>query len=341
MENRMFYIKATVLLCLTLLQGCATLAESKINNALDKQYSQRANGTDNAVSALDFAIDKFCLPQHAFCTEYLIADPIFYEGDPTTKPLRVSLYGKTYFNLHVVSPKREEVRLELNPPQQRFKGTWVLLHGFSGDKSVMTINAFALRSLGFQVIVPDLQGHGAATGPTAIDGKLDAKIISQLIDLLLAEQQIIGPVYLLGHSLGANVAAKISARRQNITGQVLIAPMHDFSSGLKNYVAQEYSWYYRLLGEQQLRQITDTVLQQRNIILQDTAIAPLLTRSNTPTLLIASEQDSIAPASYFSHLQSPNLQLHFPERRTHAGLVMFNNQELQLLQDWLQTVVTE
>lgn len=331
----MLFIKAVLLICLILLQGCATLAESRINHALDKQYQQRVEGADHTLADLDFLTDSFCLPQKPLCTGYLRAEPIFIKGDPAAEQLAVKRYSRTDFSLNVTSPRREKVRLALNPPARRFKGSWVLLHGFSGDKTVMAFNAFALRSLGFQVVVPDLQGHGDATGPAVVDGKLDAQIISQLLDHLLAEQRIAGPVYLLGHSLGANIAAHISAWRQDIAGQVLIAPMHDFSSGLQNYIAQTHSLYYRVLGGPQLRQIADAALKQRNISPGDTAIAPVLARSDTPSLLIASEQDPLAPAHYFYELQRQNLRLYLPEGRTHIGLGMFNNDEWQLLQDWL------
>lgn len=333
--------KTALLICLMLLQGCATLAESRINHALDKQHQQRLEGADHTLTELDFVADNFCLPHRSICTGYLIAEPVFLKGDPAAEQLAVKRYSHTYFRVNVTSPRREQVLLELAPPTQRFNGSWVLLHGFSGDKSVMAFNAFALRSLGFHVVVPDLQGHGAATGPAAVDGQLDAQIVSQLLDKLLVEQRITEPIYLLGHSLGANVATHISARRQDIAGQVLVAPMHDFSSGLQNYVAQMHGLYYRILGAKQLQQITDAALQQRNIAPGDTAIAPVLAKSNTPSLLIASEQDSIAPAHYFHQLQRQNLRLYFPAGRTHIGLGMFNNDEWQLLQRWLTNSQSE
>lgn len=94
------------------------------------------------------------------------------------------------------------------------------LHGFSG---LMAENAF-LEELGrdFQVIAPHIPGFGESTGAELIDDVIDAALFyHQLLDELQ-----IPAAHVVGHSMGAMLAAEVAALDvHRVKKLVLAAPM--------------------------------------------------------------------------------------------------------------------
>lgn len=98
----------------------------------------------------------------------------------------------------------------------------VLLHGFSGDLNNWTLNLDALAS-DRAVLALDLPGHGGSTKEVG-DGSLDhlARACAGAIDAAA-----LGPAHLVGHSLGAAVAARIALDRPDLARSLtLVAPAH-------------------------------------------------------------------------------------------------------------------
>lgn len=96
--------------------------------------------------------------------------------------------------------------------------TFLLIHGFAGDRSSWVATASGIARAGHTAIVPDLPGHGATEAE-----------VQNLDDLVTAMMGFVngltGRVHLVGHSLGGAVATGIAER---LTGKVksltLIAP---------------------------------------------------------------------------------------------------------------------
>lgn len=85
----------------------------------------------------------------------------------------------------------------------------VLLHGFTGDASTMAPLADRLCTSA-RVVVPDLVGHGGSTSPPDVDAhSVDAMAahVAALIDRLE-----LGPVHLVGYSMGGRVALTLACR---------------------------------------------------------------------------------------------------------------------------------
>lgn len=102
--------------------------------------------------------------------------------------------------------------------------TIVFIHGAGHDHSVWTLQSRYFASHGWNVLAPDLPGHGQSAGPqlTSIEALADWVLA------LLAELQIAGAT-LVGHSMGSLIALEAAARAPNrIAGLALVgsvAPM--------------------------------------------------------------------------------------------------------------------
>ncbi len=113
-----------------------------------------------------------------------------------------------------------EIALRRLPPPAASLGTLVLLHGLFDDGRGWRDLPERLARTGYNVVVPDLPGHGASTATAATpDALVDA--MEEVIALVAPE----GPLRLVGHSMGAAVAAHLA---QRIAGRVdrlvLVAP---------------------------------------------------------------------------------------------------------------------
>jgi pyruvate dehydrogenase E2 component (dihydrolipoamide acetyltransferase) len=102
------------------------------------------------------------------------------------------------------------------------EATVVLLHGFGGDLTTWLFNAEPLAAGGRSVFAFDLPGHGGSAK------ELDEGTVDELASALLAALDAlgVGRAHLVGHSLGAAVAATMAAERPGLAASlVLIAPV--------------------------------------------------------------------------------------------------------------------
>ena len=105
------------------------------------------------------------------------------------------------------------------PARGPVRGTRVLIHGFAGDGTVWSALAGVLARAGYDVLAPDLPAHGATTVPFRdIDGVVETAAA-------FLDARATGPLTLVGHSLGALVAARLATDpARAIDRLVLIAP---------------------------------------------------------------------------------------------------------------------
>lgn len=98
----------------------------------------------------------------------------------------------------------------------------VMIHGFRGTHH--GLERIIGHVPGYTVIAPDLPGYGDSTpmdGPHDIDGYAD--LITEFIPKVTRPDE---PVYLLGHSFGSIVAAKVAADSGlHFNGLVLVNPI--------------------------------------------------------------------------------------------------------------------
>lgn len=96
--------------------------------------------------------------------------------------------------------------------------TYLLIHGFAGDRTAWAATASALRRAGHRTAVFDMPGHGETAAEAA-----DLAALTDAAAALAAH--LPGPLVLVGHSLGAAVAVALAARLgAKIAGLVLLTP---------------------------------------------------------------------------------------------------------------------
>lgn len=121
--------------------------------------------------------------------------------------------------------RREDVGgLVLNVRELASDGpTLVLLHGLGASGAVWQ-GVGRLLHPALRLVAPDLRGHGESDKPSA--GYLPGDYASDIAALL--GQEPTSPVALLGHSLGAVVAALVAAERPGLVDKlVLVDPPFD------------------------------------------------------------------------------------------------------------------
>ncbi|MCB2030767.1 MAG: alpha/beta fold hydrolase, partial [Rhodoferax sp.] len=87
------------------------------------------------------------------------------------------------------------------------KPTVIFLHGVLNDHSVWILQTRSLAHHGWNVLAPDLPGHGKSAGdpPTSVEAAAD-------FVLALMDAAGVGKAALVGHSFGALIALEAAAR---------------------------------------------------------------------------------------------------------------------------------
>ncbi len=127
---------------------------------------------------------------------------------------------RTFTLLDGDGPERIELVAFDIPASGRRRGRCVLLHGYGDSKSGALAWAGVWRSLGFDVLLPDLRAHGESGGTFSTGGVLEPHDVAALVDQLGAER-----VVLVGISFGGVVAARAAALRPSVLGVVVDSPV--------------------------------------------------------------------------------------------------------------------
>lgn len=113
----------------------------------------------------------------------------------------------------------------------------LLLHG-TGASSHSWAGLLPLLAESFTVMAPDLPGHGFTSGPGSAEGLSPRGVVASLEALL--EQLSIRPVLIVGHSVGAALAAHLALDRRVVpAGLVGITPSLVPPSGFVTDIASE------------------------------------------------------------------------------------------------------
>nr|WP_306268919.1 acetoin dehydrogenase dihydrolipoyllysine-residue acetyltransferase subunit [Pararhizobium sp. IMCC3301] len=164
-------------------------------------------------------------------------------------------------------------------------GGFVLVHGFAGDQTGWAALAGALRRAGHKVDAVDLPGHGGNEGVANHPEDLVAWLSAYL-------NRAAKPVHLVGHSLGAFVAARAAAEMpQAVARLTLIAPAGcgleingAFVSGMADAQSVgEVSHLLRLLGPKAATLSAEGVSAMAAQLAKGrlTALAAAMARGNT------------------------------------------------------------
>jgi hypothetical protein len=106
-------------------------------------------------------------------------------------------------------------------PESQARGTILFFHGNAGAAQYRAAYAHRLKSYGYRVVLHEYPGFGARSGHASVSIAIE---FSQK-DAERARARWSGPMYLMGESLGAGIAAQVAASKPtDFDGIVLITP---------------------------------------------------------------------------------------------------------------------
>lgn len=171
------------------------------------------------------------------------------------------------------------------------RGTVVLLHGYGLAQFAMVPWALRLSQDGWRCVLVDLRGHGQSTGRRIFFGVQEARDLSQLLDALARDGELVPPVSALGESYGAALALRWKTVEPRLQSVVAIAPYASLSNATLNLSREYARWFPQFLLKAGLKQLP-AVLEVKPEELDTTKV---LEGHAVTALIIAGTQDRIMP----------------------------------------------
>jgi LPXTG-motif cell wall-anchored protein len=112
------------------------------------------------------------------------------------------------------------------PPQAELPPAVVLVHGFSGDREIMSTLARRIAQNGYAVLTIDARGHGANRNPFSqgIDSSALRRDVGRAVRFLRHYNMVDGgKIVVMGHSMGAGAALDYATHDPNLAGSVMIS----------------------------------------------------------------------------------------------------------------------
>ena len=297
------------------LSACSTIVADKIAGQNSYDYSWFI--TAEKLQEKGFVKERYCSEVHGLCLSYFKARPLTDQAEMDFSRL---ING-------------DFIRLQLNRSEvPKFRGTMVLLHGFKISKEYMAMTALYFRFLGFNVIVPDMLGHGESQGEIAF-GLTDSLILDELLNQQRGVEQ---PLFIFGNSMGAIAASYLASTRQDVDGVILQAPMLVFDTAAFNYIKYDSPMLATVVTERSIRKGALKALRNVNVSLPQTDIKPILSSLDEPVLILASPDDTVAPFAYFESLASSRISVAEIKNRNHYSMVVVSQEDSERIIHWLQ-----
>jgi pimeloyl-ACP methyl ester carboxylesterase len=146
-------------------------------------------------------------------------------------------------NAHREIPGEKEARLDVwvisarDAQGEVLEGTYptsVLLHPWLTDKTWFLPLGEQLAREGWNVVLPDLRGHGQSGGTWTTWGALERRDILAVMDALRQEGLASDEIYAFGASLGGCTALLYAVDDPHCRGVVAVAPV----DGVRGFIAQ-------------------------------------------------------------------------------------------------------
>jgi pimeloyl-ACP methyl ester carboxylesterase len=305
-------------LCAISLVGCSSAVSSYISSQQSFGYDQIASS--DTLAQQGFFKSEFCSITTGSCLSYLEARPM---SDKQRLSYQVTIQ---------TNGKEELSRLKIERKDTNcYSGLVVLIHGFRASKEYMVNSALYFRFLGFDVIVPDLLGHGESS-PGIRFGIEDSDVLSELLDTLEVSGK---PIFVVGNSLGAVAATRLLNLRNDIDGLVLQAPMVVFDQAVVNYANAYSPFSSSFIPDSSIRTGAVKALKDAGVRLEQTNIVPTLSNGKIPVLILVSTNDPVAPPYSYSPISSELISVVEVSGRSHPSMSVINQQDNEVIQSWL------
>lgn len=116
------------------------------------------------------------------------------------------------------------------------KGTVLILHGLGEGKAMYLRVAEELVALGYDVVLPDLRGHGSS-GEDVTYGVRERGDVRFIMNKLLEKDEVRPPVWATGVDLGALVALRYAAAGPKVQGVFAVDPMRSLEAYVNRQMA--------------------------------------------------------------------------------------------------------
>jgi pimeloyl-ACP methyl ester carboxylesterase len=216
----------------------------------------------------------------------------------------------------------------------RPRGTVVLLHGYALAQFSMAPWAIRLAQDGWRCVLVDLRGHGRSTGKRIYYGLREPQDLSELLDQLARDGELIEPVAAMGESYGAAMALRWQAQEPRIRSVVAIAPYNSLSNAVMNLRSDYADWLPKSLVRAGIRQLPVKL----DVVAADLDTSTAIARNPHPALFVAAARDRIAPPPEVEQLAAVaghgSKYLLVPDA-THETVTYFFPELTQPILDWL------
>jgi pimeloyl-ACP methyl ester carboxylesterase len=214
------------------------------------------------------------------------------------------------------------------------RGTVLLLHGYGLAQFSMLPWALELAQDGWRCVLVDLRGHGKSTGKQIYFGLVETNDMSQLLDALARDKQLIEPVDVVGESYGAALALRWRGVEPRVQSVVAIAPYASLSNSVLNISRQYAGWFPLFIIRSGLKQLPSVLDVSANEL--DTTT--VLRRTPVKALFIAGSEDAIASTNDVQadySLASPGSRMIVVPGATHEGLTYYFPELVPAILPWL------
>lgn len=198
-------------------------------------------------------------------------------------------------------------------PDAASRATILFLHGKGGGGAEWQLEAWRALTCGYNVLLPDLRGHGASGGRFVTHGFLEKEDLANLI-ACARDRCGIDPERLGVHgcSAGASLAIEFAAGREGIRALWLESPYADPTAMARHYLSRATGLPPALLGLTSRFAVGAAVAHvRRELSLADGAggletIDPLraITRVRAPVCLVYGEKDKLVPPHFSAKLEA-------------------------------------
>lgn len=154
----------------------------------------------------------------------------------------------------------------------------------------------------FQILAPDLPGHGSAGGPFTLDNAADA------LHTLIQESAVGNKAHIVGHSLGAQVAIRLAEKYPSVVDHMVISGFEIYpslpSSDRLSYILWTMNRVENLVPRSAIRWLMDGTdigrlspsLELCRQVAETMKTASYPTAWPAPTLIIAAGRGGLVPS---------------------------------------------
>lgn len=186
----------------------------------------------------------------------------------------------------------------LSQPEPTNK-TVILVHGFSSSPGLMGGWAKSYYDMGYNILTPELRGHGTSSYTERSMGWVDSQDMVQWVDKVIAESGSEAEIVLAGDSLGATTIMMTDAKKlpKNVKGIVADCGYSNAEGLLKIILNSIIGEENPTLIEKSYQKLEDIVRKRQEFELEEASALKQVKQSKIPLLIIQGELDELVPTS--------------------------------------------